>query len=187
MKRVLGDLVSTRLFEDLSTPRLFWGMNPKECHINYLQEFQGTNHSHLGSAISAECFTRPQYVLRSCWDAGSSLLPGKDADMLNSLRRLSIALESFPLSSSRQLSMARCCFAIVVFVRRQRDSSSETGGSPGGEAKEPGLGTDCGAESFVRTQLHLSTLSTTASTRTIAAREDYPTASKCACSSLLFR
>ncbi len=38
----------------------------------------------LGSAISADCLTLPQYVERSYCDAGSSLLPGKEADMLGS-------------------------------------------------------------------------------------------------------
>lgn len=37
--------------------------------------------SHLGSAMSAECFTRPQYVLRSWREAGRSLLPGRELDM----------------------------------------------------------------------------------------------------------
>jgi len=37
--------------------------------------------SHLGSDMSAECFTRPQYELRSYLEVGSSLLPGSDADM----------------------------------------------------------------------------------------------------------
>lgn len=31
--------------------------------------------------MSAECFTRPQYVSRSYRDAGKSLLPGRDADI----------------------------------------------------------------------------------------------------------
>ena len=38
--------------------------------------------SHLGSAISADCFTRPQYVLRSYWEAGRSRCPGREADMV---------------------------------------------------------------------------------------------------------
>ena len=37
--------------------------------------------SHLGSDRFAACRTRPQYVLRSYWDAGRSLLPGREADM----------------------------------------------------------------------------------------------------------
>lgn len=37
--------------------------------------------SHLGSDISAECLTRPQYVERSYWEAGRSRFPGKEADM----------------------------------------------------------------------------------------------------------
>ena len=37
--------------------------------------------SHLGSERFAACRTRPQYVLRSYWDAGRSLLPGREADM----------------------------------------------------------------------------------------------------------
>ena len=36
---------------------------------------------HLGSAISADCWTRPQYVLRSYREAGNSRLPGNDADI----------------------------------------------------------------------------------------------------------
>ena len=36
---------------------------------------------HLGSAISADCLTRPQYVLKSYFDAGKSRLPGSEADM----------------------------------------------------------------------------------------------------------
>ena len=32
--------------------------------------------SHLGSDIAAECWTRPQYVLRSYWETGKSRLPG---------------------------------------------------------------------------------------------------------------
>ena len=38
--------------------------------------------SHLGSAISADCFTRPQYVLRSYWEAGRSRCPDREADMV---------------------------------------------------------------------------------------------------------
>lgn len=34
--------------------------------------------SHLGSEISAECFTRPQYVLRSYRETGSSRVPGRE-------------------------------------------------------------------------------------------------------------
>jgi hypothetical protein len=41
--------------------------------------------SHLGSVMLAVCLTRPQYVLRSYCDSGSSLLPGIEADMLSSL------------------------------------------------------------------------------------------------------
>lgn len=37
----------------------------------------------LGSAISADCFTLPQYVERSYCDAGGSLLPGSEADMFD--------------------------------------------------------------------------------------------------------
>src|SRR5271163_4283864 len=36
---------------------------------------------HLGSAICADCFTRPQYVDKSYWEAGRSRLPGNDADI----------------------------------------------------------------------------------------------------------
>jgi len=38
--------------------------------------------SHLGSDMSAECFTLPQYVLRSKREAGRSLPPGNEADMV---------------------------------------------------------------------------------------------------------
>lgn len=38
--------------------------------------------SHLGSVMPAVCLTRPQYVLRSYCDSGSSRLPGSEADML---------------------------------------------------------------------------------------------------------
>lgn len=34
--------------------------------------------SHLGSDIVAECWTRPQYVLRSYWETGRSRLPGSE-------------------------------------------------------------------------------------------------------------
>jgi hypothetical protein len=37
---------------------------------------------HLGSEISAECRTLPQYVLRSYCEVGSSRLPGSDADIV---------------------------------------------------------------------------------------------------------
>ena len=37
----------------------------------------------LGSAISADCLTLPQYVERSYRDAGSSRHPGNEADMLD--------------------------------------------------------------------------------------------------------
>ncbi len=37
--------------------------------------------SHLGSEMSAECRTRPQYVLRSYCDAGNSRLPGSEEVM----------------------------------------------------------------------------------------------------------
>ena len=37
--------------------------------------------SHLGSDISADCFTRPQYVERSYCDAGRSRVPGREEDM----------------------------------------------------------------------------------------------------------
>lgn len=40
-----------------------------------------TRVSHLGSAIWADCLTRPQYVLRSYCDAGRSRAPGREADM----------------------------------------------------------------------------------------------------------
>src|SRR5277367_948346 len=36
---------------------------------------------HLGSAICADCFTRPQYVDKSYWEAGRSRLPGNDVDI----------------------------------------------------------------------------------------------------------
>lgn len=38
--------------------------------------------SHLGSVMPAVCLTRPQYVLRSYCESGSSRLPGMEADML---------------------------------------------------------------------------------------------------------
>lgn len=37
--------------------------------------------SHLGSVMPAVCLTRPQYVLRSYCDSGSSRLPGREADI----------------------------------------------------------------------------------------------------------
>lgn len=37
----------------------------------------------LGSVIWADCLTLPQYVVRSYCDAGSALLPGREADMLD--------------------------------------------------------------------------------------------------------
>ena len=39
------------------------------------------NPPHLGSEMFAECMTRPQYVLRSYCEAGSSRLPRSEADM----------------------------------------------------------------------------------------------------------
>lgn len=38
--------------------------------------------SHLMSAISAECLTRPQYVVRSYRDAGKGRDPGNEVDMV---------------------------------------------------------------------------------------------------------
>jgi hypothetical protein len=38
--------------------------------------------SHLGSDMSAECLTRPQYVERSYCEAGRSRFPGREADIL---------------------------------------------------------------------------------------------------------
>ena len=38
--------------------------------------------SHLGSDISADCLTRPQYVERSYCDAGRSRAPGREDDMM---------------------------------------------------------------------------------------------------------
>jgi hypothetical protein len=32
--------------------------------------------------MSAECFTRPQYVLRSYWETGRSRFPGRDEVMM---------------------------------------------------------------------------------------------------------
>lgn len=32
--------------------------------------------------MAAECITRPQYVLRSYWEAGNSRLPGREADIV---------------------------------------------------------------------------------------------------------
>lgn len=43
--------------------------------------------SHLGSVMPAVCLTRPQYVLWSYWESGSSRLPGKEADMVSLLVR----------------------------------------------------------------------------------------------------
>ena len=40
------------------------------------------NFAHLGSVMPAACRTRPQYVLRSYCDSGSSRLPGMEADMV---------------------------------------------------------------------------------------------------------
>jgi hypothetical protein len=40
------------------------------------------NPPHLGSEMFAECMTRPQYVPRSYCEAGSSRLPGSEADMM---------------------------------------------------------------------------------------------------------
>ena len=37
--------------------------------------------AYLGSAISADCLTRPQYVVRSYSDAGRSRVPGIEADI----------------------------------------------------------------------------------------------------------
>jgi hypothetical protein len=64
---------------------------------------------HLGSEIFAACRTRPQYVLRSYWEAGSSRLPGIEDDISRSLRRRedgeTLQIERiwafFPLSSRR--------------------------------------------------------------------------------------
>lgn len=39
--------------------------------------------THLGSEMLAQCLTRPQYVLRSNCDSGSSRLPGSEADILS--------------------------------------------------------------------------------------------------------
>lgn len=43
--------------------------------------------SHLGSETSAQCRTRPQYVLRSYWDAGKSRVPGNEDVMAKGYRR----------------------------------------------------------------------------------------------------
>lgn len=40
------------------------------------------SYSYLGSDMSADCFTRPQYVDRSYREAGRSRLPGNEADMV---------------------------------------------------------------------------------------------------------
>lgn len=48
---------------------------------------------YLGSAISADCLTRPQYVERSYGDAGKSRLPGRE-DVILSLQELEEHTES---------------------------------------------------------------------------------------------
>ena len=67
------------------------------CQLLALVTWEGISHSigdapfaerteinppHLGSEMFAECMTRPQYVLRSYCEAGSSRLPGSEADMV---------------------------------------------------------------------------------------------------------
>lgn len=47
--------------------------------------------SHLGSVMPVVCLTRPQYVLRSYCDSGSSRLPGREADMLGDVLRVGLA------------------------------------------------------------------------------------------------
>lgn len=56
--------------------------------------------SHLGSVRPAVCFTRPQYVLRSYWESGRSLLPGREADIV-------AALPALILLASRDLVKGR--------------------------------------------------------------------------------
>jgi hypothetical protein len=51
----------------------------------------------LGSDISADCLTLPQYVERSYWDVGSSLLPGKEADIFKLVH-----LVSFDVAAKEQ-------------------------------------------------------------------------------------
>lgn len=64
--------------------------------------------SHLGSVMPAVCLTRPQYVLRSYCDSGSSRLPGREADMLTSM--LGAALPSRCFSSSAH------CFGTIAMA-----------------------------------------------------------------------
>lgn len=44
--------------------------------------------TNLGSDMAADCRTLPQYVERSYWEAGGSLLPGREVDILDSVRFL---------------------------------------------------------------------------------------------------
>lgn len=64
--------------------------------------------------MPAVCLTRPQYVLRSYCDSGSSRLPGMEDDML--AWRLVARLLSF--------SLCALCFALV-HSRREGPRASE--------------------------------------------------------------
>lgn len=48
--------------------------------------------------MPAVCLTRPQYVLRSYCDSGSSRLPGKEADMLASALGAALPFSVFVFS-----------------------------------------------------------------------------------------
>ena len=63
---------------------------------------------HLGSAMSADCLTRPQYVDRLYWDAGRSLFPGNEADM--PLNAPTIAQSIDKRTIMDQLTLT-CCLA----------------------------------------------------------------------------
>ena len=58
----------------------YTGQRPK-MHLHLFGDWNKTQPPHLGSEISAACRTRPQYVLRSYCEAGSSRFPGIEADM----------------------------------------------------------------------------------------------------------
>lgn len=56
--------------------------------------------AHLGSERSAECLTRPQYVLRSYCDAGRSRFPGKEADIV-ATKFVKLSRRQLPLKKDR--------------------------------------------------------------------------------------
>lgn len=60
--------------------------------------------------MSAECFTRPQYVFRSYRETGRSLLPGRDDDMAE--------IQSQDTGPSRRLrvQLCRCCCCCCCFA-----------------------------------------------------------------------